>query len=69
MLEDELCAGKFILRCSKDREIRSGVEFKVCEDSILLLRLNRDDLMPETEIMGTNELRILTTDADAAIWR
>ena len=51
-----------------DRAFRNDVKFKVSEDSVALLDIERSDLIPEAEIIGPIEVKELAFDVEATIW-
>jgi predicted peroxiredoxin len=60
--------GQFpVLRQVMDQAIKAGVKFAVCEQSCMLLGINRGDSVPEGKVVGAATLNDIALDADAVL--
>jgi predicted peroxiredoxin len=55
------------LRQVMDQAIKAGVKFAVCEQSCMLLGINRGDFVPEGKVVGAATLNDMALDADAVL--
>jgi predicted peroxiredoxin len=55
------------LRQAMDQAIRAGVKLAVCEQSCMLLGIDRGDFIPEAKIVGAATLNDLVLDANAVL--
>lgn len=51
-----------------DQALGAGVKMMVCEQSCMLLNLDRGDFVPEAQVVGAATLNDLALDADATMW-
>lgn len=56
------------LRQVMDQALGAGVKMMVCEQSCMLLNLDRGDFVPEAQVVGAATLNDLALDADATMW-
>jgi len=55
------------LRQAMDQAIKSGVKFVVCEQSCMLLDIERGEFIPEAKVVGAATLNDMALDADAVL--
>lgn len=56
------------LREVMDQALAAGVKLMVCEQSCMLLNLDRGEFVDEAQVVGAATLNDLALDADATMW-